>query len=323
MRGKNEKMDWAACCLPASVMLAGLLISVSAILFTGCGLFSGAGRETKQLYNEIGDSEGSLIKTLVVVPFENNAQLPRTDLMAPFLKKLKSAIEKECDQVRVLLPDSPGFPARLKQLQRQKDGEIDNYALALSGRASGVNLVLSGRLVGIRHIAEDRGALWFTKTHHLARIQMEVAVFHTGTGAKLFDKTVFYDIEIEEPEGLRIEKKEMPDTIVMADALANIAETIGEMGYDVFKFIPWEGHIIGVEGDRLVLSSGEPSGLKKGKVLDVFSVDKVTTGKEGRRFFIQGGKIGRITLTAVYPDRSEAVLKEGGPIPPGSVARLP
>ena len=309
--------------LQAPIMSAVLLISVAAIFISGCGLFSSAGRETRQLYKEVGDSKGSLIKTLAVLPFENNAEWFRADLETAFFNELKSAIEKEDDQVGVLLPGSPGFPAQFKQLQRQKDGEIDNYALALSGRASGVNMVLSGRLVSIRYIAEDRGIFWWAKTHHLARIQMEVAVIHTGTGARLLDETVFKEIEIEEAEGHQIEAKEMPDNAILTDALADIAETIGEIGSIVFKFIPWEGYITAIDGDRLVLSSGEPSGLKNGKVLDVFSADKVTRGKADRRFFTVGDKIGSITLTAVYPDRSEAVLKEGGPIPPGSAARLP
>jgi len=309
--------------LPVPIMSAVLLICVAVIFIAGCGIFSSAGRETRQLYKEVGNSKGSLIKTLAVLPFENNAEWSRADLTAPFLKELKSAIEKESDHVRVLLPADPDFPARLKELKRQKDGAIDNYALALSGRASGVNMVLSGRLVNIRHITEDRGIFWWAKTHHLARIQVEVAVSHTGTAARLIDETLFKDIEIEEAGGLRIEAKEAPDAAILTDALADIAETIGEMGSIVYKFIPWEGYITAVDGDRLVLSSGEPGGLKKGKVLDVFSADKVTEGKAGRRFFVQGEKIGSITLTAVYPDRSEAVLKEGGPIPPGSAARLP
>lgn len=309
--------------LPAPVLLAGLLISVSAIFFAGCGLFSSVKRETRQLYKEVGNSKGSYIKTLAILPFENDAQWSRADLSTPFLKNLKSAIEKECKRVRVLLPDSPGYPSRLKQSLRREDGEIDNYSLALSGRASGVNMVLAGRLATIRHITEDRGVWWWAKTQHLARIQMDVDVFHTGTGAKLIDQTIFKDIEIEEPEGLQIDKKEMPATVKLNDALADINESIGETGDVVFRYIPWESHITGVDGNRITLSSGKSSGLKKGKVLDVFSADKVARGRSGRRFFAQGNKIGSITLTEIFPDHSLAVLKEGGPIPIGSVARLP
>ena len=92
-------------------------------------------------------------------------------------------------------------------------------------------------------------------------------------------------------------------------------------GFYVFKFIPWEGRITAVNGDQLVISSGEFSGLKKGKHLDVFKAGEVTTGRGERRFFIPGEKIGTITLTAVYSDHSEAVLQKGGPIPLGSVVR--
>lgn len=308
---------------PAPIIWAGAAIIAAAVFIAGCGLFSGDGRITKHLYKGVGNSKGSLIKTLAVLPFDAGEQWSGVDLETHLLKALKSAIEKECDHVRVLLPDSPGFPAGLKQLKPQENGEMDNYTLALSGRVSGVNLILFGRLVNIRYLTEDHGMWWWAGTRHLARIQMEFAVFHTGTGAKLFDETVIENIKIKEAEGRQIKENKLPDTVQLTDTLAEIAETIGEIGDTVFNFIPWEGHVAEVNGDRLILSSGESSGLKKGKVLDVFSADEVTKGKSGRRFFKEGNRIGSITLTAVYPDRSEAVLKEGGPIPPGSVARLP
>jgi hypothetical protein len=316
---------WIRCfhVLPAPIMIAVWLVSAATVFLAGCSYFSSAEKETKQLYKEIGGSKGSLLKTLVILPFEKNEQWSQINLTTPFLEELKSAIEKKSSHIRVLLPDDPGYPDRYKQPIRLKDGEIDNYALALAGRAAGVNMVLAGRLVDIRYITEDHGMAWWAKTRHLARIQVNFSVYHTSTAAKLMDQTILKDLKIKESEGLQIQKNEMPDTVMLADSLHDIAKTIAKMGDMVFKYIPWEAHITDVSGDQLVLSSGKSVGLKKGKVLDVFNNNKVTRGRSGRRFFMEGSKIGTITLTAVYPDHSEAVLKEGGPIPPGSVVRLP
>ncbi len=313
---------------PTQVAFAGFLIIIAAIFIGGCGfigkfnVFSRSGKETKQLYKGLEDSKGSLKKILAVLPFENSEQWSRVDLETPLVKELKHSIEKKCRHIRVILPDSPGFPAQFEQLQRQENGGIDNYAVALAGRASGINMVLSDRLISIRYITETKGMLWWKKPRHLARIQMEFAVFHTGTGAKLFDETVIKDIEIKESEGLRIKENEMPDTVPLTEAIADISKTIGEIGDTVFGYIPWEGYVTDADGDRIVLSSGGSIGLKEGKTLDVFSANKVTRGKSGR-FMMEGSKIGSITLTSIFPDRSEAVLEEGGPIPPGSAVRLP
>ena len=318
-----KKWTGRAVVFPASIIPAGVLIAIAAIFIAGCGLFSKTRTETNQLYKGLEDSKGSLTKILAVLPFENDGQWSGVDLETPLLKDLKYSIEKECRHVRVLLPDTSGYPARFKELERGEDGNVDNYTLALTGRASGINMVLSGRLIAIRHIAENRGILWWAGIHHTARLQMEFAVFHTGTGAKLFDETVIKDIEIDESEGLRIEEYDMPDTVPLTDTLADISETVGEIGDTVFEFIPWEAYVASVDGGRIVLSSGGAIGLKEGKNLDVFSADQVTKGKAGQRFFMEGVKIGTITLTKIYSDRSEALLKEGGPIPPGSAARLP
>lgn len=306
---------------PAQILLVGLIVSVSVFFVAGCGLFSSSRKETNQLYKNVDGPGGSLIKNLVFLPIENNVPWSNIDLDVSYPEELKGVVEKESGRVRVLLPGAPDYPAGFKQLPYDEDGDMDNYTLAVAGQVSGVNMVLKGRLVGIRHIIKDTGMLWFAKQVHLARLQMETTVFHTGTGAKLLDKTVFQNVEITEEEGNRIKKQEMPNTVSLSETMTKIAEATGESIGQVLKHIPWEGYIKSAEGDHVVLSFGEASGLRKGRNLKVYRVDTVTEGRAGRRFFVQGEVVGRITITAVYPDRCEAVVKNGGPFPAGSVVR--
>lgn len=306
---------------PAPVVLIGVLMSVAVLLLAGCGLTLPNKKLTERLYKQVRGSDGSLIKTMVVLPFENGAKWSHADLDDTFLVDLQSYIEKQCRHVRVILPNSPGFPARLNQIPRKEGDVIDNDALALAGRASGVNMVLTGRLAGIRYMTKRTGMLWFVKNRHLARLQMDIAVYHTGTGALLVDKTVFHDIEINKDEGARIEAKEMPGSVALPEALSEIAEITGEMVCRVLGNIPWEGYVTRVEGNRIVLPFGASCGLTKGKTLQVFGVEKVKEGKTDRSFFALGVKIGKISITKVNPDSAEATLKSGGPIPPGSIVR--
>jgi hypothetical protein len=305
----------------APIVLIGLLTTISFVFTAGCGYFSASRKETEQLYEDIGSSKSSFKKSMVFLPFDNNVPWSNIILDDFFSKELKKIIEKECGDVRVVLPGDPGFPDSFRQLKRQEDGEPDNYALAAAGRGSGVNLVLNSRLAGIRHIIKDTGMLWFAKQIHLARLQMNVTIWHTGTGAKLLDITIFQDIKIEEAEGIQIESEKMPGAIVLTDALLEISETAGKKTSEVLKFIPWEGYVSRVDGNRIVLPFGKASGLRKGSVLTVFNGSQETEGKSGKRFFILGAKIGKITITDVFADRSDAVLKDGGPITPDSVVR--
>ena len=300
----------------------GLLLAISVLIASGCGMFSSTRRETKLLYKGVGGSSGTCQKVMAALPFENDVRWAETDLNAFFAQELKRAIERECSDVNPILPGSPGFPARFNEPVRRADGVLDSASLASAGQASGINLVLSGRLVGIRHVTEDRGMLWFAKVVHLARIQLEVAIYHTGTGAKVFDRNVFHDIEITETDGGLIDAREMPKNIPLDAALTEVAEAMGKAAHRVIKYIPWEGYVISVEGGRVVLSAGESCGLKKGRELKVYTVEKVEVDETGQHFFSPGPVAGRITVTAVHSDRTEAVIKDGGPILPGSVVRV-
>jgi len=303
-----------------SLVALGLTAAACAMLVAGCGMFSRDRQEVKELYNGMAGPTGDFRKTVVILPIKNEVAWAHLDLNGLLGQPLKRDIEKKCSGVRVLMPDDPGFPARFNQ-PPYKDGGLDNMALAAAGQATGVNEVLAVRLVSIRYVTEDRGMLWFAKVVHLARLQIQVTVFHTGTAARLLDNAVFQDIEISEAEGKIIDARQIPNGLPVAEVLSQAADTLGGDICEVLKHIPWEGWITRVEGNRIVLSAGKASGLKAGKTLDVFSVQSVIEKRMGEHFFAPGQKIGRITVTAVYPDRSEAVIKSGGPIAPGSQVR--
>jgi hypothetical protein len=190
-----------------------------------------------------------------------------------------------------------------------------------TGQATGGNLILSVRLVDMRHVTEDRGMFWFAEIAHIARIQMEFAIYHAGTGAKINDRTFFQNIDISATEAELIDADEMPGGLPVEEALTEIAGKMGMAANNVLKHIPWEGYITSVDGDRIVLSAGELCGLKKGTLLKVFNVKEITVAETGQRFFSPGEEVGAVTVSAVYPDRSEAVVKDGGQILPGSMVR--
>ena len=303
------------------VALIGLLLAVSLICLSGCGGFSRSAGESKQLYKGLDSPTGVYKKTMVLLPTSNDVQWLPADLNSHFGPELRNAIQAKCNKIKVLTPEDPNFPARFSQSPSQAKGDLNGAELAAIGRASGVNMVLSGRLVGIRHETEDQGMFWFAKVAHLARIQMEVAVYHAGTGAKLLDKTIFQDIDISVSEDAPIDVEGIKGTVALSEALSDIAETMGKDVCNVLGHIPWEGYVVSVEENRVVLSAGESSGLKKGKTLRVYTTNS-TTGEGGIPAFTAPGKpTGSITVTAVHADHSEAVLSDGGPIFKGNLVR--
>jgi len=301
-----------------SMAIIGLLLGISVLFVSGC---SSTRRDTKLLYDGLTGSSGAYRKIMVALPFENDAPWVTADLNVSFARELRKVIESKGDGVTLLMPGDPGFPSRFSEPARLADGDLDGAALAAIGRDSGINLILVARLVDMRHIEEDRGMFWFETVAHLARIQMEIGIYHSGTGAEMLERTVFHNIDITEAEGDLIDADEMPEALPLQEALAEIADDMGSAANNVLKHIPWETYVTSVEGDRIILAAGEACGLKKGSMLKVFNVAEITVQETGQHLFSPGNEIGSITVTAVYPDRSEAVVKKGGPIPPGSVVR--
>jgi hypothetical protein len=302
-------------------ILIALLMGGSLLSFQGCSSVSAARKEAKMLYDGAPSAIGTYQRTMVALPFENDVQWIPSDFSTTFTSLLKSAIETEGSKIRVLFPNDADFPAGFNQPQRLASGDPDGYRLAAAGRDVGANMILFVKLAAIRHETEDRGMFWFAKVVDVARIQMQITIFHTGTGARLLDRSIFYGIDISGETGRQIDAGELPADLQFDEALADISETLGKFSRDILKHIPWEGYVSQVSGDQVTLSAGEASGLKKGKHLAVYSATEVT-GDEGlQQFSAPGTQIGTITITAVYPDHCDAVVSEGGPLQPGNVVK--
>jgi hypothetical protein len=309
-------------------VLIGLLLAVFLVYASGCSGLAKTNRDTKKLYKGLNDSQGVCDKTLLFLPFDKEVNWLPADLDASLALKLAEKIEKECSKVHTILPDDPTFPDRFTKTPRLAGGDPDSAALAADGRASGINMVLSGRLASIRHVTEDRGMFWFAKTAHIARLQLEMAVIHTGTGAKLIDTTIFRDIDISEEEAGLINAAApsgptaLPEALTdISEELADISEELGNAICKVLSHIPWESYVTGVENSQVVLSAGEACGLEEGMILTVYTAREVA-GEDGSSNYIAPGETaGTVTVTAVHPDYSEAARKTGGPFLPGSIVR--
>ena len=310
MKGPARRQAWSA-------VLAAVLF-----FLCGCGVFSSVQKKTAGLVDTFRGDVDACTNTMSVVPFENQVDWLRVDLGASFSGRIKTVVEENTRRLSVLTAAQPEFPEQFQRAPGTPDGRTDNFALAVAGRAAGVNMVLTGQLVGARYVEQKEGALWFKETHHVLRLQLEAAVYHTGTGAKLFDEDVFYDVAVSGEDSGTIGEKRLPETVSMPDAAAGMAETLGAMLHETLKDIPWEGYVTTVQADRYSLPFGKQNGLSVGMRLDAFAVADITEGMDTQRYLVPGPKCGTLVLTAVNDGGSEARLADGGPVSPGSLVRL-
>ncbi len=297
--------------LTALVLMASLL--------AGCGFFSRpfAGDENKLVYGELDNGKGPYQKTMAVLPLGSRVPWIQGDLTAPFPTLFKTALAKEDKKIRMLLPGQEGFPGSLKA----NDGTLDARTLSALGRESGINLVMAGRLAGVRDTSYEKGFLWRRKLHHVIQFQLDYTVYHTGTGAKILDQSIFYDVDIPKDQADFLKSGKLPSAVSMPKVLSDMALQAGETLQDVLKYIPWEGYVNTVEGNRVTLSFGSSCGLKVEDSLTLYSPGSALSGMAGEQFSAPGTEVGKVKITTVSPNRSEGVLTGGGPVRPGSILR--
>lgn len=290
-------------------------------LFTGCGMFTSVKKKTTDLVGGFGGEEEGFVKTIALDAIKLNPEWKH--LMAPglFTAPLSENMAKECDNIRLVISGQPEFPRQLAAALEKSGGNPDSFSLAITGQAFGINAIIIPKLMDITVNEKVKGIFWFRDTHRKAGIHTDVVAFHTGTGAKLFDETVFYEIEIDEPAADQIKKGQWPDTISFPDTMANAAEIVTEMICDTLAEIPWEGYVTAVSGNQVALPFGEVHNLKVGDILDIIGIKDILQGAEQQRYFVPGLKTGQLKITSVSALEATGEVLEGGTVQPNSILR--
>ena len=202
-----------------------------------------------------------------------------------------------------------------------KSGRIDNFALATIGRELGLNAVVTGSLNDIGLISETQGLI-LKDVLHLIQVLVSVEVYDTETGTKILDESFSRKVEIE---GLDYDLMQSQEKLILPDLNETLSDLLAEMGERICWAIedqPWNGFITSFADDKIILSSGNMSGLEPGDELEVFDNTRIIKGRDGQKFFVHGQKIGEIRVVAVKADSAEAVVVSDNGIKSGSSVRV-
>jgi len=287
-------------------------------LITGCSTYSNMKKKTKRIVRDYKAPDGDLKKRVAIALFENKTAFSGKGLEESFTKALVKAMKMSCQDILLAEPDDPDYPDCLVNLTRQASGEIDDFYLAKAGRQLGLNAIVTGSLIDIKNHKKQRGILWFKDVYNFVQVQVNVEVYDTLTGAKLFDKSYMHEIEIEEEYVESTNLARGIRTDIIHDALKYIAVDMGDQVCYAIVLQPWKGYITSILGEKVVIASGEKVGIKPGDIFEVYDSSGVFKGAKGQKFFIPGLKTGEIKITAVYPDSAEAVRCSGQNIQPDS-----
>jgi hypothetical protein len=258
---------------------------------------------------------------VAVIGFENKSLYRSKDFTDLFRKGIPEYLNNECDDVTVANSDNGEYAKAFKELPMLPSGQVDNFALAVIGRQLGLNAIVTGSLDDIGLLNELRGMVW-KDTHHLIQILVSIEIYDTETGAKILDESFRRKVEIEE---LDYELMQSEGKMILPDINETLSDLIKEMGETICWAIedqPWNGFIISVDGDKIIISAGSRSGLESGDEFEVFDTSRILEGRNGERFFCHGQKTGEVRIVEVEPDKARAVIVSDKGIKTGNSIRV-
>jgi hypothetical protein len=226
-----------------------------------------------------------------------------------------------CSRIVLLKPGEPGFPAFLGSPPRLSRGGIDNLALAMSGRAAGLNAVIVGDLGTPRIIEKGHWLLRSWRTHPRLQVDATVQVFDMETAAKLFERNFTHEVRVSRYDAGDPQSQKPEELAEFREAVARLVAGAGKEVCGEISKRPWRGYLTSAAGDRLIVSAGEAAGLKIGDDLEIFSGGTVIGGAGGERFIAPGIKIGEARITSMHSGGAEAV-QVSGKAEAGSIVRL-
>ncbi|MBN1930883.1 MAG: hypothetical protein JW786_04655 [Desulfobacterales bacterium] len=254
-------------------------------------------------------------KKVAIVPFENQTLFIGQNIEQNLQKALVETIKKGTPDLLLIKPGDEGYPDALFEIPKHEWGQIDNFALAKIGRQLGLNAIITGALINISGEKKNGGILWFNDTCKIIRLQTVIEIYDTETAAKLLDESFVHEFKVDESDFKLIQtKKNVQSILELQVALKYLADIIGEKICGVVSQPSCKGYIVSIINEKIVISSGKNIGLRSGDILEVHNCNKIIEGVNGERFFVPGIKTAEIKITAVYPDKAEAVTVSGGEI---------
>ena len=310
------------------LVFCALFIASLHLLIAGCSYQKTVDKTTKtvtkttqKIRRNIRFSDDDLQRLAAIVGFENRSAYRFEDFARLFRKGIPEYLNSECDDVTVPELGSGKNVQRLNKVPLLKSGRVDNFTLATIGRELGLNAVVTGSLNDIGVISETEGLI-LKDVVHLIQILVSIEVYDTETGTKILDESFSRKVEIE---GLDYDLMQSQEKLMLPDLSETLRDLLSEMGERICWAIedqPWNGFITALGDDRVIISSGNMSGLEPGDELEVFDISRIIKGRDGQKFFVHGIKIGEIKVIAVEADSSEAVIVSDEGIKLGSSVRV-
>lgn len=272
---------------------------------------------TRKVSGVFESGESGLKPKIALIGVESQAPGGPVGFPPSFQKSMPGFIQADCRQL--IIDETLG--EMLRTLPILPSGRIDGFSLAQLGRPRGLNFFVIGTLSDVRLLDEKTGFWLWKDTRFMIRAVMRVEIIESALGTKVLDQGYSEDMEIDE---LHYQQLKDAGNIPLAEIDGIMRRLMREAGSDICRVLrdePWEGFVVAVDQNRIVLSSGSAAGLASGQVLEVYANGQMVESKDGQRFLRPGEKIGAARVASVTADRAEAVFDGTARVSVGATVR--
>ncbi len=305
-----------------------VILTVSIVLCTAITKDAAAKEKKELIETQKGTSSTRIYygpkKRVAVLDFEVKAAGAEAKIGNSMAEMLITALQNT-DKYIVLERESQAFKDMLKEQDLGKEGRIKSETAAKFGEILGAQILIKGVITEFCQYETIKGIGVFVKGLTLggggiitAQVAVDIRMFDASTGEII--------------ESHRVEKK--ANSVVVAGGVKVGDVVIGGLDFyktplgkatrmaieDVVDFIagqlkakPWEGRIVTVKEDTVIINAGSDVGIKIGDFMEVWTIgEEFTDPATGLSLGVEEGqKIGTIEVIDVKEKYSVAKITTG------------
>jgi len=255
---------------------------------------------------------GPIRKRIGVALFVNRTPFQDSRFVTLADKTITDFLRESCSDAVPVTDENPDFSEMRNKQPRRISGNIDNMTLAVQGRKSGLNAILTGEITGIKAVQEEHGYLWFKDMVFYIHVHMQISVYDTETGAKLLEEYLSGEEEIPENAYYKAESGDItPALSIIENMIVSLSRELADKACDSIEDEPFKTYVKSADGQRITLSAGRNAGIRKGSLFSIHDSGRIMPGKEGYKYMVPGLETGRLRVDTVHENSAEGSIAQG------------
>ena len=296
-------------------------ILVAALILGGCSAYSNLKKSSDKLVRDFRAPDHDLKKRVGMIPLNNQVRSANQDIAETIDQRYLEIMLPSCPELQVHQQKDLESAEHINLLPKKLSGVTDNLALIQIGKQLGLSAVVSSSFSPISVRLQDRGIFWFRKKIPFVWITVSMEIYDIETGAKFLDQTFSREFKVTSEQADSIREGKVSDVHAIEKAISDIFHEMAGAMCDLLVRQPWKGYVTGISADVISLSAGSESGLQPGRILQVYAPGELIQGSENQSFQLPGKKTGEIKITAVFPDKADAVGIRGDGFQAGDILK--